>query len=323
MTSLLRLFPPEISHLLALKLLDYGDSMGLKIIKENSNKESVDLFGLKFKNRLGLAGGMDKNGEHINSLTNLGFGFLELGTVTPKPQPGNDKPRLFRDVENLSLINSMGFNNKGVTNLIENIKSSTRKTKIMVSIGKNFNTPNEKAVYDYLYCFEKVVGLADLVSINISSPNTKELFHLQFEKRLPFLLNALKESQLKHSKEYGYKPLIIKISPDLSNEDLNAIALNLTKFKIDGLIATNTSAEHDQKLGKGGLSGKQLYKKSTETLEFMRKKLGKDFPIIASGGVMDRDSYKKKLDSGADLVQIYTGLIFYGPELIQDIFNSD
>ena len=323
MTSLLRLFPPEISHLLALKLLDYGDSMGLKIIKENSNKESVDLFGLKFKNRLGLAGGMDKNGEHINSLTNLGFGFLELGTVTPKPQPGNDKPRLFRDVENLSLINSMGFNNKGVTNLIENIKSSTRKTKIMVSIGKNFNTPNEKAVYDYLYCFEKVVGVADLVSINISSPNTKELFHLQFEKRLPFLLNALKESQLKHSKEYGYKPLIIKISPDLSNEDLNAIALNLTKFKIDGLIATNTSVEHDQKLGNGGLSGKLLYKKSTETLKFMRKKLGKDFPIIASGGVMDIDSYKKKLDSGADLVQIYTGLIFYGPELIQDIFNSD
>ena len=323
MTSLLRLFPPETSHLLALKLLDYGDSMGLKIIKENSNKESVDLFGLKFKNRLGLAGGMDKNGEHINSLTNLGFGFLELGTVTPKPQPGNDKPRLFRDVENLSLINSMGFNNKGIKNLIKNIKSSTRKTKLIVSIGKNFNTPNEKAVFDYLYCFEKVVGVADLVSINISSPNTKELFHLQFEKRLPFLLNALKESQLKHSKEYGYKPLIIKISPDLSNEDLNAIALNLTKFKIDGLIATNTSVEHDQKLGNGGLSGKLLYKKSTETLKFMRKKLGKDFPIIASGGVMDIDSYKKKLDSGADLVQIYTGLIFYGPELIQDILNSD
>jgi len=297
--------------------------MGLKFIKENLNKESVDLFGLKFKNRLGLAGGMDKNGEHIDSLTNLGFGFLELGTVTPKPQPGNDKPRLFRDEENLSLINSMGFNNKGIKNLIKNIKSSTRKTKLIVSIGKNFNTPNEKAVYDYLYCFEKVVGVADLVSINISSPNTKGLFHLQFEKRLPSLLNALKESQLKYSEEYGYKPLIIKISPDLSNEDLNAIALNLTKFKIDGLIATNTSVEHDQKLGNGGLSGKLLYKKSTETLKFMRKKLGKDFPIIASGGVMDIDSYKKKLDSGADLVQIYTGLIFYGPELIQDILNSD
>lgn len=323
MTSLLRLFPPEISHFLALKLLDYSYSMGLKFIKENSNKESVDLFGLKFKNRLGLAGGMDKNGEHINSLTNLGFGFLELGTVTPKPQPGNDKPRLFRDVENLSLINSMGFNNKGIKNLIKNIKSSTRKTKIIVSIGKNFNTPNEKAVHDYLYCFEKVVGVADLVSINISSPNTKGLFHLQFEKRLPSLLNALKESQLKYSEEYGYKPLLIKISPDLSNEDLNGIALNLTKFKIDGLIATNTSVEHDHKLGKGGLSGKLLYKKSTETLKFMRKKLGKDFPIIASGGVMDIDSYKKKLDSGADLVQIYTGLIFYGPELIQDLLNSD
>ena len=297
--------------------------MGLKFIKENSNKESVDLFGLKFKNRLGLAGGMDKNGEHINSLSSLGFGFLELGTVTPKPQPGNDKPRLFRDVENLSLINSMGFNNKGIKNLIKNIKSSTRKTKLIVSIGKNFNTPNEKAVYDYLYCFEKVVGIADLVSINISSPNTKGLFHLQFEKRLPSLLNALKESQLKYSEEYGYKPLIIKISPDLSKEDLNAIALNLTKFKIDGLITTNTSVEHDHKLGNGGLSGKLLYKKSTETLKFMRKKLGKDFPIIASGGVMDIDSYKKKLDSGADLVQIYTGLIFYGPELIQDLLNSD
>ncbi len=320
-TTLLRYLPPEASHHLALRSLDIINFLGIKLIKDGTKKPPIHLFGREFKNRLGTAGGLDKDGEHINALSNLGLGFIEIGTVTPVSQLGNPKPRLFRDRKNLTLLNRMGFNNKGVHNLVENIKSSERDCHLMVSIGKNYFTANEDAFEDYLLCMKNVYEVSDMISINVSSPNTKNLRLLQQSNYLSHILQLLKEEQLKLSQRYGYKPLIVKISPDISERECNEIAEILNEQKIDGLITTNTTTDHNHSKGKGGLSGGLLFEKSTEVLRKMRKLLGKDFPIIASGGVMDESSYKAKLDSGADLVQIYTGMIYKGPALIQKILD--
>ncbi len=277
------------------------------------------LLSLKLKNSLGLAAGLDKDGDYIDSLSSVGFGFLEIGTVTPEPQPGNDKPRLFRIKSSKALINRMGFNNKGVDHLLSKLKTRKTKVPIGVSIGKNSKTPNEIAYKDYIFCLDKIYKYADYIAINVSSPNTIGLRNLQVEKELENLIKPLKERQLELTKIYGYRPLFLKISPDNNKKTIEGICKILLRFSIDGLICANTTINHNYIAGSGGLSGKPLMRPSTETLRIARKFLGDGFPIIASGGVMSKEDYLKKIDAGADLVQIYTGFIYEGPKLINDI----
>ena len=296
-------------------------SLGFKLKQIKGSKE-LDVFDCHFSNLLGLAAGLDKNGDYIDNLASLGFGFLEIGTVTPKPQYGNKKPRLFRDIPSKAIINSMGFNNKGVDYLVNKLKKRRSDIPIGVSIGKNADTPNNLAHADYLYCLDRVFKYADYVAINISSPNTQGLREFEIKDELANLIQALKERQLELTNEHGYKPLFLKISPDNDDRGIEDICGALLRFSVDGLICTNTTINHNHISGSGGLSGKPLLGPSTETLRIARKILGDEFPIIASGGVMSKEDYLQKIDAGADLVQIYTGFIFEGPRLIDDILNQ-
>ena len=296
-------------------------SLGFKLKQIKGSKE-LDIYDCHFSNLLGLAAGLDKNGDYIDNLASLGFGFLEIGTVTPKPQYGNKKPRLFRDIPSKAIINSMGFNNKGVDHLVNKLKKRKSDIPIGVSIGKNADTPNNLAHADYLYCLDRVFKYADYVAINISSPNTQGLREFEIKDELANLIQALKERQLELTNEHGYKPLFLKISPDNDERGIEDICGALLRFSVDGLICTNTTINHNHISGSGGLSGKPLLGPSTETLRIARKILGDEFPIIASGGVMSKEDYLQKIDAGADLVQIYTGFIFEGPKLIDDILNQ-
>jgi len=320
-TKLLRLLPPELSHNLALNGLKILNLSGFRLIKDKQTK-TINLMGLTFENRLGIAGGLDKNGDYIEALDKLGCSFIELGTVTPRAQKGNKKPRLFRDTINLSLLNRMGFNNKGVDYLVSRVKKAQINCNVAISIGQNFDTPHHKVLDDYIFCLEKTYSVANLITLNISSPNTEGLRCLQSPKELPSFLSSLKEKQFSLSKKFGYKPLLVKISPDEDEENLKAIARTFISTGIDGLIATNTSINHQSKNGHGGISGKLLFRRSTKVLRIMREVLGKKYPIIASGGVTDIKTYKEKINSGADLVQIYTGLIYKGPQLISEILDN-
>lgn len=303
------LYGLKIAHLAGIKL------------KNTSELKDKKFLGLKFSNRLGLAAGLDKNGDYIDSLAALGFSFLEIGTVTPKPQFGNSKPRLFRDLDSKAIINRMGFNNKGVDHLVKKLKKRKSDIPIGVSIGKNFNTPNNLAKEDYIYCLEKVFQFADYIAINVSSPNTKDLRNFEIKNELINLIKPLKDRQLELVKDYGYRPLVLKISPDNDEKGLEDICNLLLRFSIDGLICTNTTINHSHVSGSGGLSGKPLMGPATETLRKARQLLGDKFPIIATGGVMSKQDYLEKIDAGADLVQIYTGFIYEGPKLINDILN--
>lgn len=322
-TTLLRILPPETSHGFALKSFKIIDLAGIRFISTENKNKSMEVMDLGFKNRLGISGGLDKNGDYISALSNLDIGFIELGTVTPKPQPGNKKPRLFRDSKNFAILNRMGFNNKGVEHLVAKVKGKSTACKLAISIGKNFNTPHNKAIDDYVFCLDKVYPVADFVTLNISSPNTEDLRLLQSPEQLPYFLSVMKEKQHELTKSFGYKPLVVKISPDEDDENLREIAKTLISIKIDGLIATNTTSSHKNVWGEGGVSGKPLFNKSTSVLKLMRKLLGKTFPIIASGGVTDVKTYKEKIKSGADLVQIYTGFIYRGPVLVQEILSCE
>ena len=283
--------------------------------------DNTKLLGLDFQNRLGLAAGMDKNADHIDSLSYLGFGFLELGTLTPRAQPGNIKPRLFRLRDEKSLINNMGFNNKGIEHAVLRIKNSKSKAVIGLSIGKNQDTPLRKALEDYLFCLEKAYPVCDYVAVNISSPNTKDLRKLESEEYFSSLITTLKKRQEAYSKELGYKPIVLKLSPDLQDRDLEIICKEILDKDIDGIISTNTTISHNYNY-QGGLSGEQLFEISNRSLTSFRSFLGSSFPIIASGGVMSRHHFEKKLELGADLVQVYTGMIYKGPALVKDILNS-
>ena len=296
-------------------------SLGFKLKQIKGSKE-LDIYDCHFSNLLGLAAGLDKNGDYIDNLASLGFGFLEIGTVTPKHQYGNKKPRLFRDIPSKAIINRMGFNNKGVDHLVNKLKKRKSDIPIGVSIGKNADTPNNLAHADYLYCLDRVFKYADYVAINISSPNTQGLREFEIKDELANLIQALKERQLELTNEHGYKPLFLKISPDNDERGIEDICGALLRFSVDGLICTNTTINHNHISGSGGLSGKPLLGPSTETLRIARKILGDEFPIIASGGVMSKEDYLQKIDAGADLVQIYTGFIFEGPKLIDDILNQ-
>jgi dihydroorotate dehydrogenase len=282
-------------------------------------------MGLDFPNPIGLAAGLDKNGKAIDGLAGWGFGFVEVGTVTPRPQPGNPKPRLFRLPRANAIINRMGFNNRGVDALVENVIAAKYKGILGINIGKNFDTPIEKAAADYLACLDKVYAHAGYVAVNISSPNTENLRQLQGDAELDALLAALKARQKELAQRHGrYVPLALKIAPDLEEAHIAAIADALRRHRIDGVIATNTTLSRQGVGGlahgdeTGGLSGEPLFEKSTAVLRTLARALTGEVPIIAAGGVVDGAKAKAKLDAGAALVQLYTGLIFRGPELVKE-----
>lgn len=279
------------------------------------------LWDLTFKNPVGLAAGFDKDAKYIDDLAKLGFGFVEIGTLTPKPQSGNDKPRLFRLLEDEALINRMGFNNAGVDEAIERLKN--RKSDIIVggNIGKNKTTPNEKAIEDYEYCFKKLYDYVDYFVVNVSSPNTPNLRALQEKEPLQKILFRLQEI----NQELGNKkPLLLKIAPDLTQGQLDDIIEIAETVKLDGIVATNTTISRDNlqsksKTEKGGLSGKPLTKNSTEVIRYISQKTNGELPIMGVGGIFTAQDAREKLDAGATVVQIYTGFIYEGPAIVKNI----
>ncbi|MDV5168847.1 quinone-dependent dihydroorotate dehydrogenase [Photobacterium rosenbergii] len=289
----------------------------------------VEVMGIKFKNPVGLAAGLDKNGECIEAFGAMGFGFVEVGTVTPRPQPGNDKPRLFRVIPAEGIINRFGFNNLGVDNLVENVKKAKYDGVIGINIGKNKDTPIEKGAEDYLICMDKVYEHAGYITVNISSPNTPGLRSLQYGEMLDDLLAQLKEKQKELAEKYGkYVPLTLKIAPDLEDHEIKQIAESLIKNNIDGVIATNTTL--DRSLVKdmphcdeaGGLSGRPLQNRSTEVIRMLAEELDGALPIIGVGGIDSAVSAREKMAAGASLVQIYSGFIYHGPKLVKDIVTN-
>ncbi|MDZ3977567.1 quinone-dependent dihydroorotate dehydrogenase, partial [Escherichia coli] len=289
----------------------------------------VNCMGLTFKNPLGLAAGLDKDGECIDALGAMGFGSIEIGTVTPRPQPGNDKPRLFRLVDAEGLINRMGFNNLGVDNLIENVKKAHYDGVLGINIGKNKDTPVEQGKDDYLICMDKIYPYAGYIAINISSPNTPGLRTLQYGEALDDLLIAIKNKQNDLQKIHQkYVPIAVKIAPDLSEEELIQVADSLVRHNIDGVIATNTTLDRSLVQGMkncdqtGGLSGRPLQLKSTEIIRRLSQELNGRLPIIGVGGIDSVIAAREKIAAGATLVQIYSGFIFKGPPLIKEIVSN-
>ncbi len=287
-----------------------------------------ELFGIKFPNPVGLAAGLDKNAEAIDTLGALGFGFVEIGTLTPVGQPGNPKKRIFRLPEDKALINRMGFNNKGVDEAVKHLKRKRSKVIVGGNIGKNKNTPNEEAVNDYIKGFNTLFEYVDYFAVNVSSPNTPNLRALQDKKPLSNILNSL---QAINNTKSQRKPILLKIAPDLTDEQLLDIIDIVNETKIDGVIATNTTLSRDhlstpqdkvESMGAGGLSGKPLSNRSTEVIKFLAEKSNKSFPIIGVGGIHSAKDALEKLDAGADLVQLYTGFIYEGPGLIKRICKA-
>lgn len=296
------------------------------LIRQSVPEKPVTCMGLTFKNPLGLAAGLDKDGECIDALGAMGFGFVEVGTVTPRAQAGNDKPRLFRIVEAEGVINRMGFNNHGVDNLVNNVKKSHFGGILGINIGKNKDTPVEQGKDDYLTCMEKVYPYAGYIAVNISSPNTPGLRSLQYGEALDDLLAAIKNKQLElQQRHQKYVPVAVKIAPDLSEEELIQIADSLVRHNMDGVIATNTTL--DRKLVQGlnncdqvgGLSGRPLQLRSTEIIRMLSNELQGRLPIIGVGGIDSLMAAREKMAAGASLIQIYSGFIFRGPGLIKDI----
>ena len=322
-------FDPEKIHHFTFSMLQFYRKIGLgailgRVYKVKDEKLERELFGLKFPNPVGLAAGFDKDAKLYRELSNLGFGFVEIGTVTPKPQVGNEKPRLFRLQKDSAVINRMGFNNGGVEEAVERLKQNpkgNRRVLIGGNIGKNKTTPNEDAVNDYLFCFEALFDCVDYFVVNVSSPNTPNLRELQEKKPLTDLLQALQNKNIAKEKR---KPILLKIAPDLSNEQLLDIIDIVSATKIDGVIATNTTISRDglsskNKSEMGGLSGKPLAKRATQVTKFLSSKSNQAFPIIGVGGIHSAEDALEKLDAGASLVQLYTGFIYEGPNLIKKI----
>ncbi|MDA7691113.1 quinone-dependent dihydroorotate dehydrogenase [Methylophilaceae bacterium] len=322
---LLFLLNPELAHHLSMKGLTLACFFGL-IREKNIPSEPITIMGLNFPNRVGLAAGLDKNAEYITPLAKLGFGFIEVGTVTPRSQPGNSKPRSFRLIKDEGIINRFGFNNVGIDQFINNIKKANFNGVLGINIGKNFDTPIDKAVEDYLTCFRKAYRYAGYIAINVSSPNTKNLRNLQSDKYLEILLKALKgEQKILHKKFKKLVPFVVKISPDNSSKQLDSIAKLLLKYKVDGVIATNTTIDRKgiltskYAMEEGGLSGAPLNKKSTNVIKHLNKCLNRKIPIIGVGGIITAEDGIEKINNGASLIQIYTGLIFRGHGLVNEL----
>ncbi len=317
----------EKAHLLGLKMIKLVHTMGLSsLIFGKPVYAPVKVMGLTFPNRVGLAAGLDKNADYINGLSSVGFGFIEVGTITPRPQPGNPRPRLFRIPEARAIINRMGFNNKGVEHLIEQVKQADRSNIILgINIGKNFDTPVESAVDDYKHCLQAVYQYADYITINISSPNTPGLRTLQFGDELKHLLETLKTEQIALAEQTDrYVPLAVKIAPDMEDNDIKLIADLLLEKGIDAVIATNTTVSRGAVKGlpnaeeQGGLSGVPVYQQSTHVVKVLAEQLQGKIPIIAAGGIFSAQDAQEKIAAGAQLVQIYTGFIYRGHELIKE-----
>ncbi|MEL0659247.1 quinone-dependent dihydroorotate dehydrogenase [Psychromonas arctica] len=329
MRSFLFKMNPEKAHDLSIKQLKLTHGTVLDLFyRQKVQQRPVQVMGLTFPNSLGLAAGLDKNAECIDAFGAMGFGHIEVGTVTPVGQPGNPSPRLFRVLEGEGIINRMGFNNDGVDNLIENVKSSNFKGVIGINIGKNINTPVEQGKEDYIICMEKVYPHAGYIAVNISSPNTPGLRSLQYGEALDDLLSSLKERQQALAKKHEkYVPIALKVAPDLSDEEIESIAQSLLKYKIDGLIATNTTLDREIIKGMshaseaGGLSGRPVQSKSTAVIAKFSEHLKGEIPIIGVGGIDSVIAAKEKIAAGASLVQIYSGFIYQGPPLVKNIVN--
>ena len=319
--KIFRFFPPETAHhlaLLSLKILNKVKLLKLFLptIKDFDNPK--EYFNLKFRNTLGVAAGLDKNGDYVDELELLGFGFIELGTVTPKPQEGNQKPRVFRYLNQQAVVNRLGFNNKGVEHLVSKIKNKKYDAVIGVNIGANKESTNDQRVDDYAYCFEKVYKYCDYVTVNISSPNTPKLRKLHNPDELEKIFKRINE--IKSTNQIDI-PIFLKISPDESEETILKIINIYETLKINGLIVSNTSIEKDILEGcshEGGISGRPLFKKSNQLLKRIHES-DKEIFLIGVGGVFTKEDYRNKIKLGASLVQIYTGFIFEGPAIIKNI----
>ncbi|MEO6967589.1 MAG: quinone-dependent dihydroorotate dehydrogenase [Rhodanobacteraceae bacterium] len=317
----------ESAHGLTLYALGVAQRSGFaRFVAHTAPQDSpVYAFGIDFPNPVGLAAGLDKNGAHLDALGALGFGFIEIGTVTPRPQPGNPRPRVFRLPQHEAIINRLGFNNDGVDALLRNVEHSKYNGVLGINIGRNFDTPNERAAEDYLYCLQRVYPLASYITINISSPNTAGLRELQQADALPRLLGALCETRERLAVQHGTrKPLLLKIAPDLDDAQMDAIARAVLDAGIDGLICANTTLDRTGVAGDplsneaGGLSGKPLFANSTAILRGMAQRLEKRIPLIGVGGILDGSDAAEKIDAGAALVQLYTGLVYRGPWLVTE-----
>jgi dihydroorotate dehydrogenase len=324
---LLFCFDAESVHDLALKSLRLAEKAGLlACYPRPPATQPRQVMGLTFPSPVGLAAGLDKNGAVIDGMAKLGFGFIEVGTVTPRPQPGNPKPRLFRLPEAEGIINRFGFNNLGVDHLIANVKASRYQGVLGINIGKNFDTPIERAVDDYLICMQKVYAHASYITVNISSPNTKNLRDLQSADALSGLLSSLKTQQTKLTQQYGkYVPLALKIAPDLTAEQVQEIAGLLMQHHIDAVVATNTTLSREAVKGlqyaeeTGGLSGAPVRDASTQVIRQLSQVLQGQIPIIGVGGILSGADAAEKIAAGASLVQLYSGLIYRGPRLIHEV----
>ena len=321
----------ERAHGLGLSALELARRTGTTpLLAGKVEPLPTKLLGLEFPNPVGLAAGLDKNGEHIDALFALGFGFVEIGTVTPRPQEGNPKPRLFRLPRYNAIINRMGFNNAGVDALVQNVeRSRQRRGPLGINIGKNKDTPNEEALSDYLTCLEKVYPLADYITVNISSPNTAGLRELQEEQALRHLVAGLREAQERLAGVRGRRvPMLVKVAPDLSESDINAAARVLGELEVDGVIATNTTISRDGVEGHpratqaGGLSGGPLLAQSTFVLRRLRARLPERIPLIGVGGIQSGADAVAKMAAGAALVQCYSGLIYRGPALVGECVDA-
>ena len=322
-----RILPPELAHRLALDSLNFIHKIGiLNLFYKKPELETFSFAGMNFRNRLGTAAGLDKNGDYIDCLGELGFGFLEVGTVTPIEQYGNSKPRVFRNFQDESIINRLGFNNKGVDHLVKNLKSRSFKGIVGVNVGANKKSKGEQRVKDYLYCIEKVYKYADYITVNISSPNTPNLRDLHNMDNLLDLVLSIEDK----AKELNIDiPFFLKISPDETNDSIDNIIKTVESSFFEGIIATNTTIDKTNLSNKkfnnidGGLSGRPLMDRSTETIKAIKSKSDKEIPVIGVGGVMNAADFNKKIDAGSELVQIYTGFVIKGPNILSDILKKD
>jgi len=320
----------ERAHDLGLTAIEAAYRTGFNpLLAAKPAPDPVDVFGLRFDNPVGLAAGLDKNGAHVDALAALGFGFVEVGTTTPRAQPGNPKPRMFRLPESEAVINRLGFNNGGVDALVRNVERAKFGGILGINIGKNKDTPNERAIEDYLFCLERVYARASYVTINISSPNTQGLRDLQEEETLKRFIGSLRDAQERlAAQNRARKPMLLKIAPDLGEAELDAIAEVALASGIDGLICTNTTIDRSAIAGRrhaeeaGGLSGKPLFAKATAVLRGMATRLGGRIPLVGVGGITTGADAAAKIDAGAALVQFYTGMIYRGPALIGECVGA-